>query len=805
MSTRLRVVLLALAVMLALASCRGQSPEATPTPPETVQTPVSGLPAREASGVLNPEDSGRLMLSDGAEIAFAERSVASRAVVTWRRLDEPPEASVPLSVIGEAYELTTEGDSLSGIASLRLPLPQDVTPDRYDLAAYRWSEKGWERIGGRIEPDGGAVVVGTRRPGVFALLGSWNGASVNLALIRPEAVPGAATVPFKVAGEYQYAAAPVLAGDLIPARLLLKQDTSGGAGQITGNLSLDATVAEAQLFFKPDSGTERGRIQFAHQFEVAPGELQIAPGEATRFYAVLTAEDGPAPTRNTSNGLAYVQNLPIRAVGDAIVRPALAVERGQPLRWHLRLGGRTLALPPADETRLPLADYLAQGGLGEYRIVLEVESGGVWEPVSNEVTVVLAVPGTPTPAVIAELGPEGSEVALPVAGNATPGISPPTPTRRPTPAGGVEQVEAAATPTVQVTVPPLPTPTPTRPAWASTFWADRYNVAPGECTGLHWDVQNVLEVYLDGAPVTGREDRTVCPAQTTNYGLRVRSASGVQDRTVTVAVVQPGESAFDFSADSTLINAGTCTTLRWRVTNVAGVFLNDQGVAGESALEICPTQTTAYTLRVEDIQGHVTSRQLTVTVLDALEPQVRLWAERYWLAPGSCTVVHWEVSNVQAVYFGAMGEEPAGASGTGMQQVCPEGMETYQLRVKTRDNQEKVYEISVGIGAPLSEGEIVVQGLVNQVQQAADTDPLLGGDQPGWSVTLDGINRIDGGPATGISNLTVSVPQSLITSHSESPVDWPLEPGQLVELRARCQANLCALVGPSAYLWLRSR
>jgi hypothetical protein len=38
---------------------------------------------------------------------------------------------------------------------------------------------------------------------------------------------------------------------------------------------------------------------------------------------------------------------------------------------------------------------------------------------------------------------------------------------------------------------------------------------------LHWDVENVREVYLGGEGVVGHGDREVCPSATTTYRLRV--------------------------------------------------------------------------------------------------------------------------------------------------------------------------------------------------------------------------------------------------------------------------------------------
>jgi hypothetical protein len=53
------------------------------------------------------------------------------------------------------------------------------------------------------------------------------------------------------------------------------------------------------------------------------------------------------------------------------------------------------------------------------------------------------------------------------------------------------------------------------------FWADAHTLSNGECTWLHWQVDDVREVYLDGEGVAGHDQRQVCPTATTRYELRV--------------------------------------------------------------------------------------------------------------------------------------------------------------------------------------------------------------------------------------------------------------------------------------------
>jgi hypothetical protein len=59
---------------------------------------------------------------------------------------------------------------------------------------------------------------------------------------------------------------------------------------------------------------------------------------------------------------------------------------------------------------------------------------------------------------------------------------------------------------------------PARPP-SIRFWADREQLAAGECTWLRWEVDNVRELYLDGEGVVGHDSRQVCPTAAAVYRL----------------------------------------------------------------------------------------------------------------------------------------------------------------------------------------------------------------------------------------------------------------------------------------------
>jgi hypothetical protein len=127
-----------------------------------------------------------------------------------------------------------------------------------------------------------------------------------------------------------------------------------------------------------------------------------------------------------------------------------------------------------------------------------------------------AQPGTYTVEVEADSGQEVAETTE--TNNAkswtiTVGQQPtPTYTRAPT--------YTPRRPTPTSTPPPQPTEAPL-PGVKIDFWTDAQYINAGQCTTLHWHVEGVQAVYLDGQGVVGVGEKQVCPCQDTTYTLRV--------------------------------------------------------------------------------------------------------------------------------------------------------------------------------------------------------------------------------------------------------------------------------------------
>ncbi len=204
-------------------------------------------------------------------------------------------------------------------------------------------------------------------------------------------------------------------------------------------------------------------------------------------------------------------------------------------------------------------------------------------------------------------------------------------------------VDAGDVPVIQIAPPPVvvpPTavapavPTPVPPATATptasiSFGANPTTIDQGQCTTLEWNAQNVQAVWVypqgqqyNRYPRSLQGSELVCPPTTTTYEMRVlRRDGGVDTRQVTITVNATAEPQISFWADSTTINQGECTRIRWSTENVQAVWVYPQGESferyprvGNDSERVCPTQTTTYEMRVQLLDGSTVFRQVTVNV-----------------------------------------------------------------------------------------------------------------------------------------------------------------------------------------------
>lgn len=241
-----------------------------------------------------------------------------------------------------------------------------------------------------------------------------------------------------------------------------------------------------------------------------------------------------------------------------------------------RLGAQATApvppTAPGATADIPVTMY-APSAPGVYEGIWQLEDNGLF--FGPRVSVVIQVPGAPQP---------------------TAAPPPPPPTAQPQPT-------AAPQPSIN-------------------FYADTDRVAPGQCTNLHWNVNQAQAVYLqyqnhsDGVP--GQSSRQVCPSTDgKRYTLIVIGYDGQQHQNeVQINIDNPAVS-INFWADHNEVTIGTCTNVNWQVANAQRVQYNDGSGwkdvdKNSGSRQVCPAYPINCQLRVTDLDGNDHDRSVTI-------------------------------------------------------------------------------------------------------------------------------------------------------------------------------------------------
>ncbi|HAJ34746.1 MAG TPA: hypothetical protein DCL15_03485 [Chloroflexi bacterium] len=260
--------------------------------------------------------------------------------------------------------------------------------------------------------------------------------------------------------------------------------------------------------------------------------------------------------------------------------------------------------------------------------------------------------------------------------------------------------------------PPAPPPPPPTQDINPNLRADSNYIAPGQCTTIRWDVDNVSAVYfIDGGSqqgVGGHDTRNVCPGGSTNYTLRVVDRTGAShDYSITINVTGAPDYSINFWADATNLNGGQCTRLRWDVRNVQAVYLDGEGVAGVSDREVCPSSTRTYTLQVIKYDGGQEARQVTINVSNPQPPPAQLPVIRRFkvssnqIPRGQCVSFEWRTDNAQGVnLLRNGGAVVAGGPGNGSAQDCPDAVGLYEYKLVAYGVGQTEQSLTVNVIGP---------------------------------------------------------------------------------------------------------
>jgi len=203
--------------------------------------------------------------------------------------------------------------------------------------------------------------------------------------------------------------------------------------------------------------------------------------------------------------------------------------------------------------------------------------------------------------------------------------------------------DATAMPPIVSTVPipveptdapeqPIPTPEPGDPTGV-VIAPDGVNVRTGP--GTAYQVIGIVSFGTSGEIIGKSADGAWWAALVPNAPNRTGwvSASFVEATDVddvpvlpapplpTATAVPTPEPEIAFWADSTVIDQGQCTTLRWDVKNIQAIWVYSQGqpyqnfpVTGTGSRQECPATTTTYEMRVQRTDGLIELRQVTIQV-----------------------------------------------------------------------------------------------------------------------------------------------------------------------------------------------
>ncbi len=133
------------------------------------------------------------------------------------------------------------------------------------------------------------------------------------------------------------------------------------------------------------------------------------------------------------------------------------------------------------------------------------------------------------------------------------------------------------------------------------------SIIRGETATLSWNVTgNISSVSINqGIGSVGSSDtRSVSPQSTTTYTITATGVGGTTIQSITLTVYQPPETLL--TLDNPTIIRGQCTFLRWITTGDAGSATITPGIGAVNIngnRQICPTETTTYTINVSGLGG----------------------------------------------------------------------------------------------------------------------------------------------------------------------------------------------------------
>jgi hypothetical protein len=197
------------------------------------------------------------------------------------------------------------------------------------------------------------------------------------------------------------------------------------------------------------------------------------------------------------------------------------------------------------------------------------------------------------------------------------------------PANGEYLLQVRAVNAVDVSSPPasaririgeaMPSPTGAEPPAADTPTATS-TATPSVPAPASTDTPTLT--LTPSATPTGTPPPTETPTSTaTSTPTATPTSTNTPTPTATATPSPPPPPQINFRVDNENLVAGQCTTLRWDVDNVREVYIEGIGVPGHGSQDICPGESTTYTMRVVLLTGGEETRTVSVAVTQPADTQ----------------------------------------------------------------------------------------------------------------------------------------------------------------------------------------
>jgi len=168
---------------------------------------------------------------------------------------------------------------------------------------------------------------------------------------------------------------------------------------------------------------------------------------------------------------------------------------------------------------------------------------------------------------------------------------------------------------------PTDTDTPTPVATEQTTacvpredWVYRYVIQRGDNLPIIAQKLNIRTADLQAGNCIADPLRLIA-GQTLHVPRPVATPTPIPTPTFTPAPVQLTMIGPNLRADSMKIYSDECTTIRWDVDNIRAVYFENQPTTGHNSKQVCPTETTTYTLMVQKLDDQRQPFSITITVV----------------------------------------------------------------------------------------------------------------------------------------------------------------------------------------------